>query len=753
MPGEATKLGPFTGGLHNASGSGEFILNEELYELVNLEVDTDGSLVNRPQINKFGGTNIAASAMAGMSLLGVYLPSDGRKFIVAYLPALGQVRMMDVATGNWTNSGNFATTTKAVCCIQYANKLWVVATNDSTSNGGYFDAPTTTTITYTVVASMPRGEAVTQYRERIWIACGIGATTNTSRFYFSAVADPSTWGGTDFVDVAPGNGQKLVSLTRLGQDIVLFKEHSTHKFTFTTDPRKAQLDEVDAYIGVPAINCHTVYQNNTIYVMHDNSVYELFQFTYTRMSTDINMVQDSDLDLFAKDQYGLTLHRDRLFVRYYKNLYVFSLRVKRWSTWETDRKFSKVVVIPSATVGLDTAYAASGSQSRPSDLYYFQDVRVTTSTGLTTKQIATLRGSSIATGNNAATANVTIDPITTDGNWIYVLVSCYPTGATVVVTPPAGFTEVVSKQLVGTLTTGNEWTLYKKKYVSTDPSPYVFSFSPVSTFRIITATVQSGDDAPLLGPVVQSVITNTMVIPGRPVPDSTLMLTFGGIRRQASSVNVFTMAGATEFQQAPIEGANTGALTIAGSTNVDFAGVSGDVTLTNDSSVPTNAGWGVQLGILPSTSAAPVGVEVFQARITTKTYDFDVPQSYKVNFWWGIAVATSGKIVASLVIPNARQNMTWKEAYQKYGTWAVAISSLQQWSSNTPIVITDTVQPTLGRYARKFIKLLKKVRFRQIYFTITFDVITNGGIADASLRIYDLTVLIKQKETVVKETS
>jgi hypothetical protein len=69
------------------------------------------------------------------------------------------------------------------------------------------------------------------------------------------------------------------------------------------------------------------------------------------------------------------------------------------------------------------------------------------------------------------------------------------------------------------------------------------------------------------------------------------------------------------------------------------------------------------------------------------------------------------------------------------------------------VSIPSTVLPTLGRYARKFIKLFKKVRFRQVYFTVVFDVITNGGIADASLRIYDLTVLIKQKETVVKETS
>lgn len=529
----AIKLGPFTGGLHNSSGSGEFIENEELYDLTNMEVDTDGSLVNRPQINNFTITGIVpASSGNGMTFIGVYLPSDGRKFIVAYLPAIGQVRLINAATG--ALDGGALATTKAVCCTQYANRLYVIATPDSPAGGGYFDVPTSSTTSWTNVPTMPRGEAATMYRDRLWVTPGLSATTNASRLYFSALGDPSAAWDTanNYIDVAAGNGQKLVSLVRLGQDLVLFKEHSTHKFTYTTDPRKSELNEVDATIGVPTTNCNVVYNNNTVYVLHDNAVYELFQYTYTRISTLINMEQVTDLDLFSKDQYGLTLHRDRLFVRYFKNLYVYNLRVKRWCKWVSDRKFSKVVVIPSATVGLDTAYTTSASQAKPAEAYQFQDIR-----------------------------------------------------------------------------------------------------------------------------------------------------------------------------------------------NVDYTGVT-----------PTTA-------------------EIFQGMIQTKTYDFDLPQSYKVLFWWGIAVATSGKSVTVLTIPNANRNMTYREAFNTYGTWAAAIAAKRTWASNTPVVVTSTIYPSLGRYARKFLKVLKKVRFRQVYFTITFDVITNGGIADASLRLYDLTIFMKKKQTVVKETS
>ena len=527
----AVKLGPFTGGLHNASGTGEFIENEELFDLTNLEVDTDGSLVNRPQINMFNVTGAAPNGNA-WQFIGTYLPSDGRQFIVVYLPAINTVKLIDIATNTLSAT---STTTKALCCIQYANKLYVIATPDSVNGGGYFDVPTSSTLSWTAVATMPRGEAVAQYKERLWIACGLSATTNTSRFYFSAVGDPSAaWDVNNYIDVAPGNGQKLVSLVRLGQDLVLFKEHSTHKFTYTTDPRKAELNEIDATIGVPAINCNVVYNNNTIYVLHDNAVYELFQYTYTRISALLNMSQDTDLDLFSKDQYGLTLHRDRLFVRYFKYLYVYNLKVKRWCRWVSDRKFSHLVVIPSATVGLDTAYTTSASQAKPAEAYFFQDVR-----------------------------------------------------------------------------------------------------------------------------------------------------------------------------------------------NVSYTG---------------NVG-------------VPPDAEVFQGVIQTKTYDFDLPHVYKVIWWWGIALATSGKFTGTLTIPNANRNLTWREAQARYGTYSVAITAGQQWASNTPIVVPSTIYPTLGRYARKFVKMLRKVRFRQVYFVITFDVVTNGGIADASLRIYDLTIFMKRKQTVVKETS
>jgi hypothetical protein len=145
--------------------------------------------------------------------------------------------------------------------------------------------------------------------------------------------------------------------------------------------------------------------------------------------------------------------------------------------------------------------------------------------------------------------------------------------------------------------------------------------------------------------------------------------------------------------------------------------------------------------------------EWFQGKITTKTFDFDAPQSYKVLFWWGIAVATSANVYSTITIPNATRNLTWAEAQTAYGSWLGAAAVGAKWSSNPDASVTKTVLPQLGKYSRKFIKLPKKIRFRQVIFSLTFDILTNAGIADATLRIYDLTIFIKQKQTVVKEVS
>src|ERR1700755_1968852 len=184
-------IGPWAGGLHNAAGTGEGIEDDELFELVNLEVDSDKSLANRPAINELAVTGIP-NLNAGVRLIGTYLPDDGRKFLVASV--LSTVWLINADTGVAAISQNVLSS----CCVQYKNKLWIIP--QTASNGGFFDAPTSTTLTWTAANHIPRGDAAVIYKERLFITGGATGTANNSRMNYSDVGDFTTFQGASNVD-------------------------------------------------------------------------------------------------------------------------------------------------------------------------------------------------------------------------------------------------------------------------------------------------------------------------------------------------------------------------------------------------------------------------------------------------------------------------------------------------------------------------------------------------------------------------
>lgn len=509
-------IGPWTGGLHNSSGIGEAIDDNELFICSNLEVDTDGSLANRPAIQNLP---LSVTLNSTHRIIGVFNPEGtSSQYLVVSQTSTPQTRLLDPTTGTYFGSSPGQVSS---CAVQYNNRMYIIPSPGFT--GGYFDA----TGTFTAVAAIPTADFGVIYKDRLFLAPGLSATSNSSRIQFSNAKDPTLWTGTDVFDVEPGNGQKAVSLVVMNNDLLIFKEHSTFKFGYAASPLKGQLDKVSSTIGVPSLNCIAVYDNNSVYVMHDNSVYVLYNYQYEAITEKVAMRQTFDPDLLAPDTFGLTIFRNRLFVRYYSSMYILSLKTNRWSSITSPRKFSRLYIIPSSSVGLDIAYAMSGSSALPGRIYFMKDSRI-------------------------------------DG----------------------------------------------------------------------------------VGP-----------------------------------------------------GSNQ---------------------------------------------------ESFTCSIQTKTFDFDIPFAFKLMKMWGLSISTLSDTVCKTNIPNASQNYTW--AQWATMTWDQLNTGNYKWSNNVNVILPTTRVSDLGEYGRKYLKLLGKQRFRQVYFTVDTTTAVNT-VADAVVRIYDITVHLVPRAGVTKGTN
>lgn len=371
MPGEPIKLGPFTEGLHNSAGTGEYIKDKELYELVNLEVDTDGSLANRPAIVDFS----VSSSLAALEyyIIGVYYLENGNTYLVVSYKTTSTfgVALIDIVTGSVAKTQE-GFTDFCVAGIQYFKKYYVYGAPGTTDVAGNFDESFTWT-----QAALPGGQASSCaiYNERLFATPGVKATDNKSRLYFSAIADPTSFTGTDYIDIEPGNGESLVYLSPLTNNLLLFKEHSTYRLSFSSSILKVQISSISGTIGCPRENCAVVYGNNSVYVLHDNSVYELYNFNYTKISSGLRFEAKSAPGMKDPEKPSLTLSRDRLFIRYYNDLYVYSLLSGKWSSWQSTKLFREVLQVDGPDG--DITFSASINSDRLNEIYKFTNNRVT----------------------------------------------------------------------------------------------------------------------------------------------------------------------------------------------------------------------------------------------------------------------------------------------------------------------------------------------------------------------------------------
>lgn len=143
--------------------------------------------------------------------------------------------------------------------------------------------------------------------------------------------------------------------------------------------------------------------------------------------------------------------------------------------------------------------------------------------------------------------------------------------------------------------------------------------------------------------------------------------------------------------------------------------------------------------------------EDMQCILQTKNYSFNLPGSFKVLFWWGVDSIFRANVRGQAVPVVYNLGTKWGQMREEGITWGALL--LGSWSHpflSDPSVTTN-IQLEGGGPNRKFVRFLKKLRFRQIYFRVVFD--TDGSFTSAPVQIFGISAYLGEKQTVTKQIS
>lgn len=346
MPGAVSELniGPFSGGINQFSDKSA-IADNELEDCINFDVDLDGSLKSRPPWSLLYGLSTVVTIGTPTQyqlILGTYV-YNGVRFIIFHTrlsgsatSAIVQIYWVDgpsagTTTDVGTGDGTFSTS------IRYEDTIYIIPAPGSGTGGYSYNLGTGTV---TAIASMPKGNAAVVYKDTLYI--GGGNSTNKSRLYFSTVADFTSWPGSNFFDINPGDGDTLQDFLLYQDNLLLAKDNATYVLAYDTSPAQAVLKNINTSIGVKGPHCLVAYENSVFFLQY-SVVYEMINYDFTRISTKIPFELDTTIEKTStvttagwKFPVFLSCVGDRLVARYYNRIYVYHLRIRSWTRWHSD---------------------------------------------------------------------------------------------------------------------------------------------------------------------------------------------------------------------------------------------------------------------------------------------------------------------------------------------------------------------------------------------------------------------------------
>ena len=135
-------------------------------------------------------------------------------------------------------------------------------------------------------------------------------------------------------------------------------------------------------------------------------------------------------------------------------------------------------------------------------------------------------------------------------------------------------------------------------------------------------------------------------------------------------------------------------------------------------------------------------------QIQTKNFNYQASGIYKRLFWWGLDARFKGTVVGTAVPITQTFTVDWQTLFDT-STWATMLGfTWQSPTAGTGEVSTSVTESALT-FKRIFVKFLKSLRFRQIFYKVVFT--TTGIAGDSPVRLFSLTTYVNPKQTVSQE--
>jgi hypothetical protein len=335
----------FTGGLNNYWDQSS-IDDSELASVINFEFTSNGALTSRPPIylEKNSSNVVTKTPVASepLDIIGTYIRQDGVRFLVGVTD--DKTWIYNVTAKTWTQIATF----RASDCTQYLNKIVLCS---ETQAGGYWEAGT-----FTSTPTMPYLGGIELFQTRFF-GFGVQGTPTANIVYWSNISTAGPSGVSTsvfdwedefdaklYVEIGGGDGQWITAMAQGYNDIVIFRNRSTYRYSYGELPEEGTMQVMQQDIGaetrrsvVKFENAHLVLSGQTLY-LYQNYLY------YPLNSEKVRFTPDNTYE--RRFEHAISMVGSRCIVFHNGGIYCYDMDTRTWSQWTTASRIGYFVTIP-----------------------------------------------------------------------------------------------------------------------------------------------------------------------------------------------------------------------------------------------------------------------------------------------------------------------------------------------------------------------------------------------------------------------